>query len=625
MKSKRSCFNATIYKKNLIHLWPLWLVYTMALLLLVPAHIMVSCSYFYSGFTAEQLQYLKTCNYVFALFRGVGHEVIPFLAILPATAIAMSVFRYLFNDRSAQAYHAMPLSRRELFFSHYLAGLTILLVPVLLAFFCGVIITVLSGITSLEYLLAWGMIYGGECFFFYSMAVLMCMFTGQLWVVAFFQLIFNVLFIGVRYIVTSLMGTIGYGLSQSYANRQTSIFSPLMFMVNRIGLKYEKYYAGSMVNYEFEIVGLDELGIYLLVAILMTVVAYVLYRRRKIEMTGDVLSIWKTWPLFRWGVAVCGAFLCGMCAFWLLESMIHTPRSGFLVVLISVMVGAVICFFAAEMMLEKRLAVFQKKRVTEGIVCCVLCGMFVISIKCNAFGLETALPDEEDIKSAGVTMFYEVNLDTPEGIAAIRQIHQDIIDSKDEFLAYQSNYGMHDDVMWTEIDYTLTDGSRMVRSYAVPVSTVYLENQDSVASEIYGLSMDPENYLRGVLDPDYESIEIKNMSICLYTNELDMDTVELSDSQSRQLYQAYIRDIRQGHILLLTGDSAREKMYYMNSIDLEYTRSQTPREMQYACLELNTQCRDTVELLEKWGIVDQDHRLLTGLEYELISDEIYGP
>ena len=27
MKSKTSCFNATIFKKNITHYWPIWLVY----------------------------------------------------------------------------------------------------------------------------------------------------------------------------------------------------------------------------------------------------------------------------------------------------------------------------------------------------------------------------------------------------------------------------------------------------------------------------------------------------------------------------------------------------------------------------------------------------------------------
>ncbi|MCI5620042.1 MAG: ABC transporter permease [Lachnospiraceae bacterium] len=623
MKSKRSFFNGMIFRKNLEHLWPLWMIYTIVLLLMVPANILANLNFSYSGYTEAELQQLRLNNYVFSLFRGIGYEWKSLVTAVAATIIAMAVFRYLFQERSAQAYHAMPLSRRELFFSNYLAGLTMLLVPALLAFFGGVIVTVLSGITALEYLLAWLLIFSGECFFFYSMAVLICMFTGQLWVVPVFQLIFNVLFIGVRYLVTSLMGTIGYGLSQSYANRQNSIFSPLIFMINRIGLRYkENYDSWDMVNYEFEIVGFRYLGIYVVVALVMSALAYLLYLRRKIEMTGDVLSIWETRPLFRWGVAVCGAFLCGMCAFGLLSNWIRTPRAGFVVVLVAVVLGALFCFFAAQMLLEKRIAVFQKKRIGEGLICCFLCSIFVISIKCNAFGLETKIPDADEIVSARVSMFYQVDLETPEGIETIRRIHRSIIDSKDEFLAYQSDFALSDDVRWTEIDYVLKDGSRMVRSYGVPISAAYMENQDSVASVIYGLSMDPENYLRGNIGKDYDKIKIQSMSIDLYRSDLEETYIDLTDAQAQQIYNAYIKDIRQGHIVLWTNDEVWEKNYYMNSLMMEYTTDKGARDFTYTNLSLNSQCSYTIELLKRMGIINEEQRLITWPEYERISKEM---
>lgn len=623
MKSKKSFFDGMIYKKNLEHLWPLWVIYTIVLLLMVPAKILANCNFSYSGYTEAELQQLRLNNYVFSLFQGIGYEGMTLVAAVSATIIAMAVFRYLFHERSAQAYHSMPLSRRELFFSNYLAGLTMLLVPVLLAFFGGVIVTVLSGVTALEYLLAWILIFSGECFFFYSMAILVCMFTGQLWVVPVFQLIFNVLFIGVRYLVTSLMGTIGYGLSQSYAGRQTSIFSPLFFMINRIGLRYrENYDSWDMASYEFEIVGFRYLGIYVVVALVMSVVAYILYLRRKIEMTGDVLSIWETRPLFRWGVAVCGAFLCGMCAFGLLSNVIRTPRVGFVVVLVAVALGALFCFFAAQMLLEKKITVFQKKRIGECLVCCFLCIIFVISIKCNAFGLETKIPDADEIASASVSMYYQVDLDTPEGIETIRRIHRSIVDSKEEFLAYQSDFALSDDVRWTEIDYILKDGSRMVRSYAVPVSSAYMENQDSVASVIYGLSMDPENYLRGNIDKDYDQIKINEMSIEVYGYNLEGRTIELTDTQAQQLYTAYIKDIRQGHIVLWTGGDVWDNMYYMNSLMMDYSTGKGGHEYNYTSLNLNSQCSNTIELLKQMGIINEEQRLITWSEYERISKEM---
>ena len=39
MKSKTSSFNTTIFKKNLTHYWPIWIVYLCYLIVVVPLSI----------------------------------------------------------------------------------------------------------------------------------------------------------------------------------------------------------------------------------------------------------------------------------------------------------------------------------------------------------------------------------------------------------------------------------------------------------------------------------------------------------------------------------------------------------------------------------------------------------
>ena len=42
MRSVTSCFNVTLYKKNLARFWPLWALYTLAWLLVLPVSLLGS-------------------------------------------------------------------------------------------------------------------------------------------------------------------------------------------------------------------------------------------------------------------------------------------------------------------------------------------------------------------------------------------------------------------------------------------------------------------------------------------------------------------------------------------------------------------------------------------------------
>ena len=51
MKSKTSCFNRTIFKKNFTHFWPLWLLYQIYLLVVIPVWVWQKAAspYYYYG------------------------------------------------------------------------------------------------------------------------------------------------------------------------------------------------------------------------------------------------------------------------------------------------------------------------------------------------------------------------------------------------------------------------------------------------------------------------------------------------------------------------------------------------------------------------------------------------
>ena len=124
-------------------------------------------------------------------------------------------------------------------------------------------------------------------------------------------------------------------------------------------------------------------------------------------------------------------------------------------------------------------------------------------------------------------------------------IHQQIIDSKKEFQAYQGSSDLDKALQWVEIDYQLADGSIMVRSYDVPAAKNYYENADSVVSRIYAMSMDPENYLKGNLMVNYDdpNNHIISMEFDTYDQNLEYGSINIPDERAQEIYDAYLKDI----------------------------------------------------------------------------------
>ena len=72
---------------------------------------------------------------------------------------------------------------------------------------------------------------------------------------------------------------------------------------------------------------------------MLIVISCLLYQKRKLETTGDVLTIPATRPVFRWGMAFCVAFLTAILLSGLLGVLVHTSLGNFLMVLFTTLIA----------------------------------------------------------------------------------------------------------------------------------------------------------------------------------------------------------------------------------------------------------------------------------------------
>lgn len=151
MKSKTSSFNTTIFKKNLTHYWPIWIVYLCYLIVVVPLSIWLYAnneSNYIGNVPLTQKQYYV----IGSALAGAGSVIPVFIA---AAAAALAVFSYLYNPRNANMIHSLPLDRRELYITNYVSGFVFLFVPELIAFIAGVLVCLANQITCIQYLFYW--------------------------------------------------------------------------------------------------------------------------------------------------------------------------------------------------------------------------------------------------------------------------------------------------------------------------------------------------------------------------------------------------------------------------------------------------------------------------------------
>ena len=177
MKSKKSFFNKTIFKKNVTLYWPIWTVYTILLLCVQPG--VLGVNYYYSGrhnngvsFTYGSL----LSNFISVLQLDFWVYITTFVSIL----VGMAMFHYLYNHKSASMIHAFPVDRTQLFVTNVISGLAFLAVPQTLSAVVTAMIALCNGISEVHYAGIWLLLMLGVDVVTFSVVTFCAMITGHI-------------------------------------------------------------------------------------------------------------------------------------------------------------------------------------------------------------------------------------------------------------------------------------------------------------------------------------------------------------------------------------------------------------------------------------------------------------
>ena len=303
MRSGTSCFNSTLYKKAFLRFWPIWALYGAQWLLMLPLPFLTT------GLQGGHPGVTTVANRLAEMAQNNPLDMLMFGAMSAAVAgvvCAMAVFSYLYSSRSACTMHALPVRREALFTSHYLAGLSFLLLPHLAVYALTVAVEAALGCLDLWPLTQWLLVQSGACLFFYSFAVFCAMFTGHLVALPLFYGILNFL----AWAVTNLVEGVCYEFLFGFRNFPVELWDVVYWLTPFIRMEQgvQTYYEGSKPYLDDP----SAVAVYAALGAVFALAALLVYRTRHIESAGDVVAVRIVRPVFRYGFAFCAGLTGGV-------------------------------------------------------------------------------------------------------------------------------------------------------------------------------------------------------------------------------------------------------------------------------------------------------------------------
>ena len=540
MRSGISFFNMTVFRKHLLRFWPIWAVLLIVLALALPLNGLMLLRMDLEAHAGVTGGYLES----FARYTVAGMTDLSLaLAVVFGLLAAMAACSHLYSQKSANFMGSLPVRREGLFLSHYLAGLVMLLGPVVIVFLLTALVELAGGCLMPGQLGYW---LGYSCsagFFFYTFAVFLGMFTGHLLALPAFYGIFNLL----AYIITALMEWVldrfyyGFDILPRWVSRTVKWLTPVL---NFAGLQMGN--PGTFYSYG----SLRLLWIYPLAALMLAVCALLLYRRRNLETAGDVVAVRVMRPVFQYGVALCAGLFFGMMTMAIL-------RLEEIELMAVILLWGIAGYFVARMLLSKSFRVLRywKGAVAVGVVFLLLFAVVGFDLT----GFETRVPQVQDVASVTIRGLggrpyddgsrVDAVLDDPEEIAAAVALHQAAVDQ--QFRPGES--AVPDGMRYTDyrVEYTLKNGATLTRYYSLlPVD----ETVSQAAQELLG---DPDVILQSY---GFDRLE--------ETGQIFMAQMEGGDAvygdKARMVLDAVLEDIAQGrlgvHVLEGTGGDALPRL-----------------------------------------------------------------
>ena len=654
MRSGKSFFNATLYKKNLTRFWPIWALYLVIWMFILPFDLILS-DYSDPFLRFSQSQVLNSITDAGLV-----------LSVAFALFAAVAVWSYLYNNRSTCLMHTLPIRREGLFLTNFLAGMTFLVGPNLVIFVLTLLAEVIYGCVAAGPLVMWFFAVSLMELFFFCFATFCAMFTGHILGLPAYYGILSALPVALVALLDSAFSrfVFGYdGIPGLYTLARW--LTPIWNLQSSLDVRrVEETAAGSadvIVRYEFPTLGY--ILVYAILGLILAGIALIVYRHRHMERAGDAVTVGWVRPVFQYGVAFCCALAFGTLFFEIFRGVL--PETAW-TLLVLMLISGTVGYFLARMILDKTFRVFRCWKGCLPFLAALV--LLVCVMEFDLTGFERKVPEEKQVASVCVSDLYSlpydeaqhsaiVDTDDPEIIRAVLDLHQAVVDSKDvlETQGTYYNEGRTDDGYYVEtgttkgfyVSYTLKNGDTITRDYnSIPVRAEELDDPQTISGKMNALVNLPQVVEKGYGLADEKASDIIEMTLSGYYVGDDYDgyeNVAVSKDAYGKVFEAVMADFAEGNIgrRYLMNDQERVDNCFVNDLTFVFyapvketeqipgvevypadikptyaTQDGEPYLNYKITLTLQTTSRHTLAALEEIGVLEKPVHLLTQAQME---------
>ncbi len=444
MTLSTSWFNFGVFKNTLKRFkWGSFL-YFVALFFSVPFILMVS--------NLDRLldRYLPFADSSPILLRS-DYFLIPLLlAVAVPTVVAALIFNNVHSGKQSIFVHGLPVKRSANYVSSILAGFVLMALPVVLN--AGILLvmsfTVFGQLISSWSVVYWALVNLAILFVMFSAAVFSAFLTGNTAAHIGINVIIHIipLLVALTIYLISDIFLFGFIQSENFVASEIMNNTPIVWLFGR-GMSHYRNNLNMFLH--------GQMWAYIVGAIVVYVLSFLLYKNRRIEAAGDVAAFKVFKPILKYTLTSAAA----VCIFGITTPM---DLEAWAVFLIAITLTAIV-YFACEMLINKSFKVFgfYKGYLGFALCCAIFIGFFAYT---GVFGYEKRVPETDDIESAAVFLGWHgekpVSID-PELIEETREIHnqmiKDIPTTTDDDADYRN----------LRISYKLKSGKWLERMYMV--------------------------------------------------------------------------------------------------------------------------------------------------------------
>lgn len=431
--------------------------------------------------------------------------------VLPVL-VSILLFKYTNEEKSSSFIHGLPISKRRIYITNILTGIVMYVIP----FLINLIIILLLNLGEMGKYLQFAdiMKWFGVCMLYNTIFFAFATFIGTFCASKISHGILTYILmyapIGGLAIASIIMESALFGFKGLSNNLEEFRGWPFIKIIEDFR-EMGSYYLSQTIKFET-----STIIIYIASIIVMLVLGYFIYKKRKLEITKEFIAF----KGIRSFVKYVATFLVNLLSYMYFCDVFEENK---IVTLLASFIITLIAYLIIEMILKKTYKVF--KSIIGFIVYAVLVTIGFVILNTGAFGYETRIPKAEDVQEVSFSVENEtINFKEKQNIENVIDFQQKLINEK------KKGYTEY------TLEYKLKDGKKITRKYAIN-NTLYKEELKRILTS--------DEYYDGKIRQIQDAKKIKRITINInYKEQYSTKAITVKDEDKEEFLENIIKDIK---------------------------------------------------------------------------------